>query len=252
MTKEIPVFERYSHCVTQPDQTDSPPAPTQPSGQLRRRSGMDRIGRVILIGLGIATLILVGSLAYIAGKAAETVADLGERTAVVTGEGEFTRLGPVTAQSLRELSELTTVEIIQYTTIEKGDDRGWLNWAAGDQISMFVVASIGAGVDLAELDDDDILADPETGEAVVRLPAADITYVAPDTEATHVYNRQTGVFTKGDPDLERSARLAAEDVLVKQALEAGLLDRAEARAVSVLEGLIRSLGYTDVRVVVGN
>ncbi len=252
MTKEIPVFERYPHCVTQPDQTDSPPAPTQPSGRLRRQSGMDRIGRVILIGLGIATLILVGSLAYIAGKAAETVANLDERTAVITGEGEFTRLGPVTAQSLRELSELTTVEIIQYTTIEKGDDRGWLNWAAGDQISMFVVASIGAGVDLAELDDDDILADPETGEAVVRLPAADITYVAPDTEATHVYNRQTGVFTKGDPDLERSARLAAEDVLVKQALEAGLLERAEARAVSVLEGLIRSLGYTDVTVVVGN
>ena len=31
-----------------------------------------------------------------------------------------------------------------------------------------------------------------------------------------------------------------------------LLERAEARAVTVLEGLIRSLGYTDVTVVVGN
>jgi hypothetical protein len=171
---------------------------------------------------------------------------------VITGEGEFTRLGPVIAQSLRELSALTTIEIIQYTTIEKGDDRGWLNWATGDQISMFVVASIGAGVDLEQVGDDDILADPETGEAIVRLPAAEITYIAPDTEATHVYNRDTGVFTKGDPDLERSARLAAEEVLLTQALDAGLLERAEERAVSVIEGLIRSLGYTDVTVVVGN
>ncbi len=207
---------------------------------------------MIVIGLGIAAVVLIGSLAYIAGKAAETVADLGDRTAVITGEGEFTRLGPVTAQSLRELSALTTIEIIQYTTIEKGDDRGWLNWATGDQISMFVVATIGAGVDLEEVGDDDILADPETGEAVIRLPAAEITYIAPDTEATHVYNRETGVFTKGDPDLERSARLAAEEVLVTQALDAGLLDRAEERAVSVIEGLVRSLGYTDVTVVVGN
>ncbi|MDH3248045.1 MAG: DUF4230 domain-containing protein [Acidimicrobiia bacterium] len=243
--------------MTQPEQSapadqGAAPASGQQVALPRRRSGMDRIGRMIVIGLGIAALVLLGSLAYIAGKAAETVADLGDQTAVITGEGEFTRLGPVTAQAIRELSELTTVEIIQYTTIEKGDDRGWLNWATGDQISMFVVASIGAGVDLAELDDDDILAEPETGEAVVRLPAAEITYIAPDTEATHVYNRQTGVFTKGDPDLERAARLAAEEVLVVQALDAGLLERAETRAITVLEGLIRSLGYTDVTVVVGN
>lgn len=213
---------------------------------------MDRIGKTIVIGLGIAALVLLASLAYIAGKAANTVSNLGDATSVITGEGEFTRLGPVTAQSLRELSELTTVEIIQYTTIEKGDDRGWLNWAAGDQISMFVVASIGAGVDLEKLSDDDIFADPETGEAVVRLPAAEITYIAPDTEATHVYNRDTGLFTKGNPDLERSARLAAEEVLLQQALDTGILDRAEGRAITVLESLIESLGYTDVTVVVGN
>ena len=212
---------------------------------------MDRIGKAILIGLGVAAVILLGSLAYIAGKAAQTVTAIDDATAVVTGEGEFTRLGPVTAQSLRAIAELTTVEIIQYTTIEKGDDRGWLNWASGDQISMFVVASIGAGVDLEQIADGDILADPDTGEAVIRLPAADITYVAPDTEATHVYNRETGIFTRGDPDLERAARLAAEEVLLKQALEAGLLDKAEDRAVIVLENLITSLGYTDVTVVVG-
>ncbi|HEY5652194.1 MAG TPA: DUF4230 domain-containing protein, partial [Acidimicrobiia bacterium] len=138
--------------MTQPDQTAPSPATEQP-GAPSGRSGMDRIGRIIVIGLGIAALVLIGSLAYIAGKAAETVADLGDRTAVITGEGEFTRLGPVTAQSLRELSALTTIEIIQYTTIEKGDDRGWLNWATGDQISMFVVASIGAGVDLEQVGD---------------------------------------------------------------------------------------------------
>lgn len=212
---------------------------------------MDRVAKGILIALGIAAVILIGSLAYIAGRGVRTAARIDDATAVITGEGEFTRLGPVTAQSLRSIAELTTVEIIQYTTIEKGDDRGWLNWATGDQISMFVVAAIGAGVDLDQLTDDDILVDAEAGEVVVRLPASEITYVAPDTEATHVYNRETGVFTKGNPDLERAARLAAEDVLVEQALDSGLLERADQRARSVIENLIRSLGYTSVEVVTG-
>ena len=212
---------------------------------------MDRVAKGILIALGIAAVILIGTLAYIAGRGARTAARIDDATAVITGEGEFTRLGPVTAQSLRAISELTTVEIIQYTTIEKGDDRGWLNWATGDQISMFVVASIGAGVDLDDLSDEDILVDAEAGQVVVRLPSAEITYVAPDTEATHVYNRDTGVFTRGDPDLERSARLAAEELLVEQALESGLLERADERARLVIDNLIRSLGYTDVEVVTG-
>lgn len=213
---------------------------------------MDRVAKGILIALGIAAVILIGALAYIAGRGARTAARIDDATAVITGEGEFTRLGPVTAQSLRAISELTTVEIIQYTTIEKGDDRGWLNWATGDQISMFVVASIGAGVDLDDLSDEDILVDAEAGQVVVRLPSAEITYVAPDTEATHVYNRDTGVFTRGDPDLERSARLAAEELLVEQALESGLLERADERARLVIDNLIRSLGYTDVEVVTGS
>ena len=212
---------------------------------------MSNTAKGILIALGIAAVILVSSLAYVAGRGARTAARLDDATAVVTGEGEFTRLGPVTAQAIRSISELTTIEIVQYTTIEKGDDRGWLNWAAGDRISMFVVASIGAGVDLEGVTDDDILVDAEAGEVVVRLPAAEITYVAPDTEATHVYDRDTGLFTRGDPNLERSARLAAEEILVESALEAGLLERAEARAVAVIESLVRSLGYTDVQVVTG-
>ena len=48
------------------------------------------------------------------------------------------------------------------------------------------------------------------------------------------------------------ARLAAEELLVEQALESGLLDRADQRARLVIDNLIRSLGYTDVEVVTGS
>jgi len=138
--------------------------------------------------------------------------------------------------------------MVEYTTVVKGDDRGWLNWAAGDRIEMFAVARIGAGVDLDAIEEGDLLVDE--GRVVLRLPAAKLTYVSVDNEATHVYNRDTGVFTKGNPDLERSARLAAEELLTAQAIEQGILEMAEQRAVSILTDLIISLGYTEVDVVV--
>ena len=37
--------------------------------------------------------------------------------------------------------------MVEYTTIEKGNDFGWLNWARGDRIFLFAVARIGAGVE---------------------------------------------------------------------------------------------------------
>jgi hypothetical protein len=211
---------------------------------------MSRTARIILTALAIAFLVIVGSVAFIAGRTAGVVDDVADGLGGITGEGPYTNLGPVTVQTIRDLASLTTVEVVEYTSIEKGDDRGWLNWATGDRIAMIAVARIGAGVDLAEMTADDIAVDREAGRVVIRLPAAQITYVAPDTEATQVYDRDTGLFTKGDPQLERAARLAAEEVLVDQALQGGILDLAEQRAITVISGLIEGLGYTDVTVTV--
>lgn len=201
-----------------------------------------------LIAVGV--LVIVGSVAYVTGRTAAAVDDVAGSLDEITGEGPYTRLGPVTVQTVRDLASLTTLEVVEYTSIEKGDDRGWLNWATGDRIAMIVVARIGAGVDLSQVETDDILVDPEMGTVVIRLPSAEVTYVAADTEATQVYDRDTGIFTKGDPQLERAARLAAEEVLVEQALTGGILEQAETRAIEVLTNLIESLGYTDVTVTI--
>ena len=209
------------------------------------RPGLGGFAKAIL-GL-IAIVVVLGLLitSYVVGRGARVASDIVDE---VTGEGPFLEIAPVTVQSIRNLSELTTVEYVEYTRVQKGEDRGWLNWVDGDRIELFAVARIGAGVDLAQLEEADIDADPETGRASISLPAADITYVAVDNEATHVYNRETGILTDGDPDLERTARLAAEEVLVASAEEAGILDDAATRAQTVIEDLLTSLGYTDVNV----
>ncbi len=211
--------------------------------------GVRNIGKNLMIAVSalvvVAMLVVVGVVSYRVGSNADRAGELLED---VVGLGEYTEFAPVTLQTIRLVAELTTVEMVQYTTVVKGDDRGWLNWAAGDRIEMFAVARIGAGVDLDAIGEGDLLVDE--GKVVLRLPPAKLTYVSVDNEATHVYNRDTGVFTKGNPDLERSARLAAEELLTAQAIKQGILQTAEERAVNVLRDLIVSLGYTDVDVVI--
>lgn len=235
------------------DVADSPPqvASAPPGNAAHRRPGMGALGWIILTLVVVGFVVAAVTAAFIAGRGARAVDQAGETIEQVTGEGPFTRVQQVDVQSIKNLSELTTIEYVEFTRIEKGDDRGWLNWIDGDRIELFAVARIGAGVDLSVLDDGDVFSDAESGRARITLPPAAITYVDVDNEATHVYNRDTGILTKGDPDLERSARLAAEEVLVTTATERGILDDASERAIVVIEDLLTSLGYTDVEVVAG-
>ncbi len=162
--------------------------------------------------------------------------------------GQIDRSGPVIVESVRDLSELSTVEVVESTTVEKGQDRGWLDWATGDRIFLFAVARIRAGVDLSALEGNDVTIDEEANAITLRLPAPQVTGVEVDNEQTRVYDRDTGVFTGGDDDLERSARLAAEELMVDAALEDGLLERARDNTELALTELFTSVGYDEVTI----
>ncbi len=188
-------------------------------------------------------LVLVGVLAFLAG------ARIDDRFSLFPEATRYEEIGPEVVQSVRELSELTTLEMVQYTTVEKGEDRGWLDWARGDRIYMLAVARIGAGVDLARLESDDFSVDEESGRVTVRLPQPKILYVALDNEATHVYDRDTGIFTKGNPKLETAARQVAEEVLLQGALDADILVMANESAAKAITNFLEGLGYQEVRIV---
>lgn len=151
----------------------------------------------------------------------------------------------MTITAIRDLAQLTTVESVQYTIVEKGTDEGWLAWARGDSLRMFAVARIGAGVDLGQVTVRDVTVDEE-GVVELQLPKATIVFVDPDEESTQVLERDMGIFTSGDPGLESDVRRIADEVLVGNAIDEGILDRAEDNAGSVLTDFLLSLGYNDV------
>lgn len=196
-----------------------------------------------------ALLLLAGYFAF--RTVVNAIPSVQDITQAVEGE-PFENVGPTVIRSIRDLANLTTVEYVEYTIVEKGTNSGILNWATGDALTLLAVARIGAGVDLSQLDGSSFDVDLESGAVTVRLPEAAIQYVAVDNDATQVLDRSTGIFTKGDPRLETDARNVAEDVLVEQALTSGILDEAQANAAEVITNFLLGLGYTDVRVVVAD
>lgn len=205
-------------------------------------------------GLGVGSALLIALLVGMVGlfalivwgvrnvaDAVPTPSDLSEALA----PEPFEEVGPVIVRSVRDLANLTTVEQVQYTIVEKGTDGGFLNWANGDSLQLFAVARIGAGVDLSEVSvrSFDL---SEDGVIEVEVPAAEIQYVSVDNQATQILDRSTGIFTSGDPRLETDARRLADDVLRQAALDGGILDTAEDNAREAITNFLLSAGYRDV------
>jgi len=205
-------------------------------------------------GLGVGAAILIAFLVLIVGFGAllfwgfRTFTDAIPTPSDISDALEpepFEEVGPVIVRSVRDLSNLTTVEQVQYTIVEKGTDGGFLAWARGDSLQLFAVARIGAGVDLSEISVRSFdLAEDGVVEMVV--PRAEIQYVAVDNAATQILDRDTGIFTGGDPRLETDARRLADDVLRQAALDEGILETAEQNATEVITNFLLSLGYRDV------
>jgi Protein of unknown function (DUF4230) len=198
----------------------------------------------------VTILALVVGLGLLTWWGVRTVLDAIPSTDEIASVFEpepYEEIGPVTITAIRNLAQLTTVESVQYTIVEKGTDEGWLAWARGDSVRMFAVARIGAGVDLSQVSVRDVVLG-EDGVVEMTVPAAVIQYVDPDQDATQVLERDTGIFTSGDPGLESDVRKIADEVLVQNAIDSGILDKAETNARSVLTDFILTLGYKDVEI----
>jgi hypothetical protein len=148
---------------------------------------------------------------------------------------------------IHDVRTLARLETIQYS-VEKvvTADSGQQELAIlfGDRLIFVAHGSVIAGIDLAELEEEDLWLDG--GTLYVRIPEPRIFIATLDNDKSYVYDRDTGLFTKGNVDLETLARQAAEDEIEKAALEDGILDLAQTNAEYYLTRLFQTLGYPQV------
>ena len=148
---------------------------------------------------------------------------------------------------IHEVRSLARLETIQYSVekvITAENSQGRFAFLFGDRLLFVAHGVVIAGVDLEKLGPEDITI--KNGVVTMRLPAAEIFVASLDNEKSYVYNRQTGVLTHGDINLETTARRAAEDEIRKTAEEDGILSQAQVNAENYLSRLVRDMGFEDV------
>jgi hypothetical protein len=152
---------------------------------------------------------------------------------------------PVTI--INQVRPLARLETIQYTvekviTAEVGQNV--LAPLIGDKLLFVGHGYVIAGVDLSKIRSQDITI--EDGILIFHLPEAEIFVATLDNDKSYVYDRETGLLTHGDINLETNARQAAEEQIRQAALDDGILKQAQTNAELYLESLLNELGYSQV------
>ena len=207
----------------------------------------------ILISLGIVAMLLFWGITTLVAQTAErAVSPLTETNRrLETRVAEFMNPTPTIIPNpmtiIHEVRSLARLETIQYTmekviTAETGQNE--LGFLFGDKMLFVAHGRVIAGVDMARMRPEDMWVEGEV--LYVRIPEAEVFVVALDNEKSYVYDRETGLLNKGNIDLERNARAAAEQEIMKAAEEDGILNQAQQNAETYLSRMFRGLGYSDV------
>lgn len=152
---------------------------------------------------------------------------------------------PVTI--IHEVRALARLETIQYTVekvITAEVNQGVLGPLFGDRLLLVAHGTVIAGIDMQQLGTADLYV--QGGVLNVRLPPPEIFVATLDNQKSYIYDRQTGLFSHGDPNLETAARQVAEQQIQQAALDDGILAQAQQNAESYLTRLFQALGYPEV------
>ncbi len=194
---------------------------------------------LLSVAVAVALSLLVGAAAYLVLRADRLErdrdrVDLQATPGVITAIRDVARL-ETTSYHVEKVIQATDVHAHLWGLVQSKDD-----------LLLVAVGDVVAGVDLGKVRDEDVRVDPQAHSVYVRLPPPEVTSSALDQRATHVYSRRTDVLAARNEQLEGDARRHAEDEMRKQALDAGILERARASADRTLRALLGSLGFQKI------
>jgi hypothetical protein len=147
---------------------------------------------------------------------------------------------------IQDVKALARLETIQYTvekviTAEIG--QGNFSFLFGDKLLFVAHGVVIAGIDMGKLQPEDMRM--VNGVLNVRLPAAEVFIATLDNDKSYVYNRETGLLSHGDQNLETNARQAAQTEIQKAAIEDGILNQAQQNAETYLYKFFGALGFPN-------
>ncbi len=213
---------------------------------------------LIRIAIIIGILVIIGAMVEIVNDRIDSImsplrqvnSQLGTQVSNLLHPTPTIIPDPVTI--INQVQAIARLETVHYTiekivTAETG--QGVLAPLFGDRLLFVAHGFVIAGIDMSKITATDLWL--EGGELFVRLPEAEILVYSIDNQKSYIYDRQTGLFTHGDTNLETQARQVAEQEILEAAISDGILDQAAVNAQAYLTLFFQKMGYQTVHFVSG-
>lgn len=220
------------------------------STQLREEPGKSaRSGSRWLVRTA-AVLVALAALLVIAGRFS-LVPGFGS----LFGDETRDRTGPAVLKSIQDMSRYEGAAGNYQVVVDLEKDAKLLPDAIRGTRTLYVGAgTVSAYVDLGRLGQQSVTVNEDRTEAVLKLPHAALGDPALDPARSYAVSKERGLldrlgdFFSGNPSGEQAVQKLAVRHIADAARDSGLTQRAEKNTAAMLEGLLRSLGFSRVTV----
>ncbi|MEU1455833.1 DUF4230 domain-containing protein [Streptomyces avermitilis] len=171
------------------------------------------------------------------------------------GEDTHDRSGPTLLKSIQDMSRYDAASGNFQVVVDLEKDAKLLPDAIRGTRTLYVGAgTVDAYVNLGGLGKNDVKVNGDRTSATIRLPHAVLGKPALDADRSYAVSKQRGLLDRlGDlfsdnPNSERAVQKLAVKHIGEAAKDSELASRAEENTTSMLDGLLRSLGFKEVHV----
>ncbi|MET7435954.1 MULTISPECIES: DUF4230 domain-containing protein [Streptomyces] len=168
------------------------------------------------------------------------------------------RSGPALLKSIQDMSRYDAASGNFQVVVDLDKDAKFLPDAIRGTRTLYVGAgTVDAYVDLGRVGEKDVTVNGDRTSATIRLPHARLGRPALDPDHSYAVSKQRGLLDRlGDlfsdnPNSEQAVQQLAVRHIGDAARTSGLTARAERNTTGMLQGLLRSLGFTEVRIEYG-
>ncbi|UFR00707.1 DUF4230 domain-containing protein [Streptomyces sp. Go40/10] len=168
------------------------------------------------------------------------------------------RSGPALLKSIQDMSRYDAASGNFQVVVDLDKDAKFLPDAIRGTRTLYVGAgTVDAYVDLGRVGEKDVTVDGDRTSATIRLPHARLGRPALDPDHSYAVAKQRGLLDRlGDlfsdnPNSEQAVQRLAVRHIGDAAKRSGLTARAESNTTDMLQGLLRSLGFTEVHIAYG-
>jgi Protein of unknown function (DUF4230) len=166
------------------------------------------------------------------------------------------RSGPVLLQSMQDLSRYEAAEGNFQVLVDLQENNRFIPDFIFNQRTLFVgVGSVNAYVDFSGLTKGQLVVSPDGKSVELHLPAPVLDKPSLDVNRSYVFAEQRGVFNRvedlfnGDPNKQQELYKLAQDKIAQAAEDSELRSRAEKNTRSMLESLLKQLGFEKITIV---